>query len=103
MTKASVLLDQRLDISERFRVELKVLSFEKSERFPDGVKVNFVLIDVFEKTPRLLIDNHAPYGFHVHEELPHLKHVRRELDVRDYFDALDVFWVMVKEILNNED
>jgi len=100
--KAVILLDQRFDISERYRVELKVLEVEAAGKHPEGVKVSFVLIDVILAVPRLLVDNHAPFGFHVHEELPLRKEARRLLKTTDYLKALDEFWRLVKEITENE-
>jgi len=100
--KAVVLFDQRLDISERYRVELKVLAVEAAGKHPEGVKVSFVLIDVLQMAPRLLIDNHVPFGFHVHEELPKNKESRRLLKTTDYVEAMDEFWRLVKEITNHE-
>ena len=100
MTKAVVLLDQKLDISERYRVELKAFEVAISKKYPEGVKVSFALIDVIQKAPRLLIDNHAPFGFHVHEELPNNKDSRRRLKTNDYLEALDEFWRLTKEITN---
>ena len=102
MTKARVLLDQKLNISERFRVELKVFEVEPREKHPEGVRVRFALIDVLKKAPRLLIDNHAPFGFHVHNELPGNKDKRQILKSKDYQEALDEFWGLVQEITNNE-
>lgn len=99
MAKALVVLNQVLDVSERFRVELKVLQIEASEKYPEGVKVRFVLIDVIHKVPRLLVDNHEPFGFHVHEELPENKQARRLLPTRDYVEALSEFWRLTKEII----
>ena len=102
MGKSKVLLDESLDISEKFRVELKVFEVEASDRYPEGIKVRFVLIDRVEKVPRLLVDNHVPFGFHVHEELPHNKESRRTLNVQNYFDALGEFKRLTKEIIKNE-
>ena len=102
MAKATLILDQRLELSERYRVELKVFEVDPSKRFPEGVKVSFALLDVVDKVPRLLIDNHAPFGFHVHTELPKNKQARKPLATRDYQEALDEFWRLVKEIVKNE-
>ena len=102
MAKAVVLLDQKLDVSERYRVELKVFEVDPSDKFPDGIKVSFALIDVIQKVPRLLVDNHAPFGFHVHEELPGKSDSRRKLNTKDYMQALDEFWRLAKEISNAE-
>jgi hypothetical protein len=102
MAKAEILLDQTLDISERFRVELKVFEIETSEKYPEGIKVRFILLDVIRKVPRLLVDNHAPFGFHVHEKLPENKESRRTLSTTDYFQALDEFWRLTKEITDDK-
>ena len=101
MTKAVVLLDQKLDISERYRAELKAFVVEICKKYPEGIKVSFALIDVIQKIPKLLIDNHAPFGFHVHEELPDNKDSRRRLKTNDYLEALDEFWRLTKEITND--
>ena len=103
MKKAVVLLDERLDLSERFRVELKVLRVEVSAKNPEGAKVSFALIDAEKGVPRLVIDNHAPFGFHVHAELPERKNRRRALATMDYLLALEEFWRLVKEITDDED
>lgn len=102
MAKAVVLMNQVLDISERFRVELKVFEVVPDDKYPKGIKVSFVLIDVIQKVPRLLIDNHEPFGFHVHEELPENKNARRLLKVTDYVLALDEFWRLTNEILTGD-
>lgn len=103
MAKATLILDQRLDLSERYRVELKIFEVDSSERFPNGIKVSFALLDLVNKVPRLLVDNHAPFGFHVHTELPKNKQVRKPLAAQDYQEALDEFWRLVEEIVKNED
>jgi hypothetical protein len=102
MAKAVVLLDETLDISERYRVEIRAYEIEPNKKHPEGVKVSFTLIDVINKVPRLLIDNHAPFGFHVHEELPENKESRRILKTVNYLEALDEFWKLVKDIINDE-
>ena len=96
-------MEESLDISERYRVELKVYETGVSKKYPEGIKVRFTLVDVLEKVPRLLVDNHAPFGFHVHTELPKNKGSRQTLEAKDYLVALDEFWRLVKEILENED
>lgn len=64
MTKAKVLLDQEFDILERYRVVVKAFEVDRSFKFPEGVKARYVLIDLINQVPRLLIDNHPPHGFH---------------------------------------
>jgi len=102
LAKATLILNQGLELSERYRVELKVFKVDPSERFPDGIKVSFTLLDVIDKVPRLLVDHHAPFGFHVHTELPKNKQVRKPLVAKNYQEALDEFWQLVKGIVENE-
>ena len=100
--RAVVLMEEFLDLSERYRVELKVYGIRPSQKYPEGIKARFALVDMIEAAPRLLIDNHAPFGFHVHAELPKNKKARQVLETKDYLVALDEFWRLVGEILKNE-
>ena len=102
MAKARVLLDKTLDISERFRVELKVFGVVASQKHPEGVKARYALIDVVRQVPRLVVDNHAPFGFHAHANLPEAPEDRKELKVQNYLEALDQFWKLVTEVLSHE-
>ena len=102
--KAKVLVDLKRSLANgRYRVELKVYDVGKSsKKHPEGVKVRYVLIDVHKKAPRLLIDNHAPFGFHVHTELPHDKSVRKPLKVKGHEEAMREFFRLTQEIIDNE-
>ena len=102
MTKARVILNKSYDISERYRIELKVFEIKLSQKYPEGVKARFVLIDILHKVPRLVVDNHAPFGFHIHTNLPKEKNKRILLETCNYIEALDKFRELVKEILNHE-
>lgn len=62
--------------------------------------MRFVLIDVIKKVPRLIIDNHEPFGFHVHEDLPNRS--RRILEAIEFEQALDEFWKLSKIIIDCE-
>ena len=70
MGSSSVLWDQSFQLTESFRVEAKVYEIEPTEKYPEGIKARFVLIDVENNLARLLVDNHSPYGFHIHTGLP---------------------------------
>jgi hypothetical protein len=96
------LLDEAFAFNSRYRVHLLVLEVETSLKFPQGVKAKFVLIDVEGGFPRLLVDNHEPYGFHMHTALPNDKSVRVELTVKDHNEALDLFFAEVERITENE-
>ena len=102
MVKAKVLVLEKLDITEKYRIEIKVLDVAGNRKYKDGIKVSFILIDKIKQLPRLLLDNHEPIGFHIHEELQFNKKTRRKVPVNDYHDALKLFRILVKEIISNE-
>ena len=96
------MLSESISISERFRVGLKVHEVDSLEKYPEGVKARFVLVDVIEGHARLLVDNHEPYGFHIHDGLPDKKSQRTTLKTKDFNEALEIFWTHVWEVLENE-
>jgi len=102
MAQAKVLVDLAYGLNEKYRVELKVYEIEASSKHPEGVKVSFILIDDEKRVPRLLVDNHAPFGFHMHTELPEDKDVRVQLPVNNYEDALQEFLQEVERIVKDE-
>ena len=53
--KAKVLIDRRLVLGDtnKFVAKIQVLSVQKSERYPQGIKAKFVLLNTVEGTPRL--------------------------------------------------
>ena len=101
--KARVILDQQLVFgsNDRYNVFLKVYEVERSKKFPDGIKAKFVMVDTEDNTTRLLIDNHEPYGFHVHAK-SNKGDTRIRLDATDYLAALQVFRAEVERIVGNE-
>lgn len=60
------------------------------------------MIDEGKRAPRLIVDNHAPFGFHMHTELPENKDVRVQLPVKTYEDALEEFLQEVERIVKDE-
>ncbi len=80
----------------------KVYEVSKSKKHPEGVKAKFVLIDIERNAPRLLVDNHAPFGFHIHTKLPDDKNIRVELPTKDFLEAYDEFLNEVERIVKNE-
>lgn len=102
--KAEVLVDETLSLGDgRYRAIVKVYKVTSSVKFPDGIKAKFVLIDVYKGVPRLVVDNHAPFGFHLHGELPSKKHKREPLQTTDYKEARELFLKEVRRIINEED
>lgn len=83
MGKVKLLIDEALYFNERYRAFIKVYEVPPSKKFPDGIKASFVLVDLEKNVPRLLVDNHEPFGFHVHTALPHSKEIRAKMKVTD--------------------
>ncbi|MEO5971442.1 MAG: hypothetical protein ABIQ95_16070 [Bdellovibrionia bacterium] len=102
MSAIRIILDEKFAINNRFRVVLYALRVPVSEKFPNGIKAKFVLIDVQGNFPKLLVNNHEPFGFHMHTALPEDKDVRVELPVIDHNAALALFYKEVERILKND-
>lgn len=98
-----ILHQQEVLLAGKYMVILKVYEVGKSKAFPDGIKAKFILKNIEEGNARLLVDNHQPYGFHMHTRLPHDRHHRELLDTRDYKVALDIFMNEVRRIIRNEE
>ena len=103
MSDPKVLMDISYILRGRYRVIATVIQAEGNKKFPEGVKAKFVLIDLEQNKPRLLIDNHAPFGFHLHTALPHDKGSRLALDVKDFNEAYEEFLKEVERVVNNEE
>lgn len=99
--KAKILFHQTLKLHhDKYLVELIVYGVAKNDKFPDGIKVKYILIDLEKNLPRLLVDNHEPLGFHMHTGLPENHQVRIKLDVKDYREARDCFFDEVERIIH---
>lgn len=98
-----VILDKRQAFLDgKFIALIKVYEVEKSDKYPLGIKSKFILIDSAENYPVLLIDNHEPYGFHIHSALPENKNFRERLYIEYYEEALSIFENKVMEIIKYE-
>ncbi len=102
MSASRILLDESFAINSRYRVVLYAAQVSPSKKFPSGVKAKFVLIDSDGGFARLLIDNHEPFGFHMHSRLPEDEAFRVPLPVADHNAALDLFFEEVERIVNHE-
>lgn len=100
--QARVLIDEHFAINEKYRVIIKVYKVLKGKKFPQGIKAKFVLIDVDLGKPRLLLDNHEPFGFHMHTALPEDSELRVILDVANYNKAMGIFFKEVDRIIQDE-
>ena len=102
--KASLLISKELVLADgKYTVVLTVYEVEKSKKFPEGIKAKFLLQDSEYGTARLLVDNHQPFGFHMHTKLPHDKDHRETLDVKNHEEALAFFMAEVERIVKNEE
>ena len=103
MGESNLIVGETLYFTERYRAFIRVYEVTPSKKFPEGIKASFVLIDLEENVPRLLVDNHEPFGFHMHTALPHSKDVRVKLKVKSYLEALQEFKTEALRIVRNED
>lgn len=94
--------DQALQLTAYFRLEAKVCEVKPSEKYPEGFKAKFVLIDVERNVARLLVDNHATFGFHIHTQLPDDKTTRVSLELNNFFEAFEEFLNEAERIVKNE-
>jgi len=103
--KAKVLIDRRLVFgrTNRYVADIKVFGVPISEKFPEGIKARFILLDTVDGSARLLIDNHEPYGFHIHRRLPREPKHRESMKVADHNEALQQFLAEVERIVRNEE
>jgi len=103
MAKAKLIFDQRIRFIEgRFEARIKAYEVIKSKKFPDGVKLSCILLDLQEKVPRLLLDNHEPYGYHLHTKMPLDKTHRTLLNVNNFEEAIEFFMGEVPRVIENE-
>lgn len=103
MSKALIIEDGVAYFADgRFEARIKVLEVPKSLKFPDGFKVSCVLLDTQTKTVRLVLDNHQPFGYHVHTELPHNKSARLQIDVKNYTEAIRFFFREARKVANEK-
>ena len=102
--KAKFIVNRTLVLSNDGRYEgvIQVLEVVESEKFPLGIKARFVLLDTYEETARLLVDNHEPYGFHMHTKLPGDHRYREKIETNDYEEALQIFLREVERIIRHE-
>ena len=103
VTAAKLIFDQKVSFSEgRYEVRIVAYTLPKSKKYPDGVKLRCILLDLQENIPRLLLDNHEPFGYHLHTKMPHDKAYRIRLEVMDYEKAIEFFMGEVPKVINDE-
>lgn len=103
MADAKLIYDQRaLFLEGRFEARITAFLVPKNKKHPDGVKLSCVLLDLELRVPRLLLDNHEPYGYHLHTEMPHDKSHRVPVVVKNFEDAIEFFMKAVRKVIENE-
>lgn len=101
--KARILKNESIVFADgRFLAQIKVMEVPKSHKFPDGIKLRCVLIDVERNVPRLLLDNHEPFGYHLHTKLPEDKDFRALVEVADYTEAIRLFIAEARKVVRDE-
>ncbi len=85
-----------------FVAHIRVLEVDVSTKFPGGIKAKYILVDTKRNVPRLLVDNHEPYGYHMHTHLPEDKNIRLPLEVKGYNQALSLFLEEARKVLRDE-
>ncbi len=102
--KARILKDEMIVLaSGRYLAQIKVIEVPKSDKFPDGIKLRCVLLDVVGNVPTLLLDNHEPFGYHLHTRLPADKNFRVSVDIADYAEAIRLFIAEARKVIANEE
>ena len=93
-------------IGRTFVVEIIIKETEDYlNYFPEGKKCIFRLfrekiINSREFELVLLIDNHAPYGFHIHNKLPEIHDSRVGIKTSDWKEAWYNFDKFTKELMD---
>jgi hypothetical protein len=102
--KAILLIHQEQVIQDgKYVVIIRVYEVEKSKKFPNGIKAKYLLKNVEQGFARLLVDNHEPYGFHMHTKLPLDTQHREHLKINSHEEALSFFLAEVERITKNEE
>lgn len=101
--KAKTLINHEITLDNpKYIAIIKVFDVNKSKKFPEGIKAKFALQNIETKEILLLIDNHAPYSYHMHAKLPTDHEKRGPMTVTSYKEALAIFFEEVERIIINE-
>lgn len=97
-----VILDYAFTGSDgiEYLVDIEVYESENLTMFPEGVSGTFRLFKINESGEKelvYLIDNHAPYGFHEHDQLPDNHDSRITIHVRNWQEAWETFQLTCRE------
>ena len=99
---SELLLHTRQQIGDYHVVIVKLQAVTSDSVRPDGFKLNCVLLDFRVNKAVLILDNHEPFGYHLHPT-PIDDHGNREkIEVQSPFEAIDLFVEMSQEIANEK-
>lgn len=103
MASAKLIYDEYIVVANGL-YEARITAYEvpNNVKFPDGIKLKCVLLDLQRNVPRLLLDNHEPFGYHMHTKLPHDKQYRIKIHARNYENAIEIFLKEVQRMVKNE-
>ncbi len=97
-----ILIDSRQQVGAYHVALVKLLSVTPEKIRPDGYKLNCTLIDLRINRAVLILDNHEPFGYHLHPN-PLADHDQREpLVVASPFEAIDLFVKKAREMTNEK-
>ncbi len=103
MNKARIIIDRAVLLEcGKFEARVKVYEIPKSLKFPQGHKVSCSLIERETGILRVLLDNHEPFGYHLHTRLPEDKSYRLGLGVKNYIDAIRLFFREARKVYNED-
>ena len=103
MAKAEIVVDKTFSFKDgKYVAQVKVFKVSRNLKFPDGFKVRCILVDQNKGVPLLLLDNHEPFGYHIHTRLPEDKDFRISVDVKNYTEAVQMFLKQAKRLVNHE-
>lgn len=86
-----------------YRVSVYVAETDDLVKYPEGVKAIFRLFRLNHEGSEelvILLDNHEPFGFHEHDELPGKHDSRESIRTDDWREAWRIFQERCKEIFN---
>ncbi len=101
--RSKVLKDLKQKIGLFHVIHVKLQKVPPSEVRPDGFKLNCALIDLRVGKAVLILDNHAPFGYHIHPKALEDHTMRQEIQVSDPFEAISIFEAKVKEMIVSDE
>jgi len=103
MAKAKVVADYAVVVKAgQYEARVKILKVTPNAKFPEGYKVSGVMLDTELNVARLVLDNHEPFGYHLHTKLPGDRNFRLSVSVESYEEAVKAFFREARRIANEK-